>query len=220
MSNSLFFKNFFKDNKIWNEVQNNPIARQHVFPNKVPGNVMWRITDWGGRLVNHGTNINRRHRFYPPPAGRHRMRVHGDIVDEVFRRPIQGMYKRSLNKAEKIDYVKQKEGQRPEVGVPLPNPLLYGLNQAQQHARSIPSIRALVYSDKFSVQPDEPYHEWVNADDYWLPYYEGDFMLIPEKAVKRQPKLYNKDIKFFPKQYISDKQKEALVWLTANLQPR
>ena len=50
--------------------------------------------------------------------------------------------------------------------------------------------------------------------NYWFPDYQGKFTNLASK-IRQQPipPPYNKDAKFVPQKYLSDKQKEGLVWL-------
>ena len=54
--------------------------------------------------------------------------------------------------------------------------------------------------------------EYEMDDDYWWPLWEGKYTLMNEKSKVKQPQPPYSN-KFLPPKFLSDKNKEAFVWL-------
>ena len=210
MSNNNFFQSFFTNNKLWNEIQNNPIAHQYLFPHKIPFSAQYHLTNTAGQKVTTLHRYTQRRRYYPPPEPTRRTRVRVDHVTGLIDSfPKSVKHLRHLQK-----YILDKHAENiPAPGVNLQSYVAMGLTPAQRTETSKANANAMLgkgYYDLVNV-------DYYNDDDYWLPNYEGNFLNLSEKASRKLPHSYNKDAKFLPKnQYLAPKQKEALVWLNAN----
>ena len=200
--NNIFFKHFFKSkDKLWNEIQNNPIAKRDLMPNWKIGRTPVYITpnQPGGNLdVWH--NFNRVYADHiQVPAGNMRF---------VWN---TGNYN-VTNTNEAREVVKEAFGEVPPLFNFLPVPNTVG--------NLIRNLQAAVASDKFIIRPfdrNNPNYNWTKRDDYWLPQYEGNFFQLQERQSRRPPRAHSYNQKLLTNVFdLKSKQKEALVWLNSD----
>ena len=224
MSNNLFFKSFFKNNDpIWNQIQNNPLVRRDLFPNYVQKRLSWSLVDANGALYPY--DINELVQFYPDRVGQpnevapKRVRVHRDHKTFTKRiRPYR--LPKYFNDNLARDYIKKYDSELPAPATVLPDPLQWGITVDQRRYRSWDNAEALEAINRFKLNKKHftNSYYYTKSDDYWLPDYQGRWEDLLEKGSKRQPHSINKDMKFLGnKPFLSPKQKEAMIWMFANL---
>lgn len=216
--NNNFFKTFFSKDKLWYEIQNNPIARDALMPTWRPRSIVFQVTQNDGtvgpalidEVIDFGAPVgNKRLRMDAPQYRWHTLKTsHSDTSGPSKYKTIKGL------------------GPRPAPGIVYPDPA--AAPAAGVRAARIENLRGFIYHDRFKeVLPDrfnrdytvatQNLFEWAKVeDDNWLPQYEGDWFSLPEKSSKRAPTSYDKDKKFLPdKPFLTDKQKEYFVWSKA-----
>ena len=223
MSNKAFFNSFFnKNNKIFRQIQNNPLAHRDLMPNWYNEKVYMRLLRANGTPYPRGVHIDELVNFYPGAALPARVRINQGFKKLNDNNP----FGQNFATLEKHKQHWKNYAQAPAMGAILPNPLAGGLTPAQIRTRSIQNITHMLWADRFEAYKRKKYDRNANAehfhkkDDYWLPHYEGDFMNLAEKGVKKQPFVYDRHMKFLGnKSFFSPKQKEAMVWLHADFTP-
>ena len=217
MSNKSFFNSFMKKDKLWNDIQSNPIAKESLMPHYNLVNFdAYLQSNHHNDLVGRAAAYNRQIRFHPLPAARHRVRIPlGNFVQSH-----NDWKKNRLPNQGEMREIVDSKGRYPAAGVALANPLAGGLAPAVLTQRIEDNIDALYAIGHYRVEipnrRDYP-NDWKNSQDYWLPHYEGDFMRIAEKESRTQAKHYNKDMKFLSNNFMSAKQNQAFSWLKADL---
>lgn len=230
MSNNTFFKSFFDSkNTLWKEIQNNPIAHETLLPSWYQSSISYRLVDNAGQDYPN-VNIDENVQYYPgaiPLAGGAigppgpapiRTRVYRDNIkwrDDWFN-----FGQRNFADWEARKYILENIARKPAPGTALPDPLVGGLNANQRLRRSYRNVISLLSMGRFALTPRDRFNDpdrFKKANDYWFPYFEGKWEDIPEKAVKKPPQKYNRDLKFLGnKPFMKPKQKESLVWLECN----
>ena len=214
MSNKIFFHNFFSNNKIWKQIQSNPIAHQYLMPNKYKEIISFRLQDDQDPPVDlPAAHYSQRHRFYGPhPAINYNIRLSDDFAGQTF--DVNKQMKKPMTKYQIRQHILDNYTQIPDPANDLPNPRSHGITAAQKLERNLQNTRALLYFGQFRA---EERGDLLTRDDYWLPYYKGNFTSLAEKQSRRAPKPHKRDVKFLGQaQYMTPKQKEAYIWLKAS----
>ena len=215
MSDKKFFNNFLTNNKLWNEIQTNPIAHQYLWSSWYPNRVRIHLTDPldGSRIGNPAAGaantITRRFRFHPAPANRYNVRiVHGYGI-----RRIDTSDKKIENIAQARAAV-DSQGIKPALGVAIPRPYIHGVLNAPN---AEDNFLAWLSSGKYNLESMDRNNstwQWRQESDYWWPDYQGHLDTLTEKSKAKTPiPKYDKDVSFLPNKYMSDKQKEAYIWM-------
>ena len=207
MSNKHFFKYFFTGNPIWNQIQTNPVAHQYLFPHKIPHSAHYHLTNRAGNRIPTNARYHQSRRYHPNPEPRRHTRVMQNHISQLW-----GTFPHHIKTQRQArEYVvSEHEEHIPAVGAHLLSHRAAGLTAVQRGDRSLDNAMAMMGKGWFELKD----WEYTNDDDYWLPFYEGDFEEIPEKQTKRKSQHYNRHAKFLgQKPYITPKQKAALVWL-------
>ena len=204
--NNIFFKHFFKSkDKLWNEIQNNPLAHRDLMPNWKPTNIPSFIAYDDGSEALLGLNTwHLFHNVLPTqirvPAGQTSWNV-GIDNKTIINNPTSA-----------LAYVKKLHGQIP--------PAMYFLPPPNTPGNLYANISAAIAADKFNIEEmkrTNTNYNWVKSDDYWLPRYEGNFSQLQEKQSRRPPRHYSDNQKVLSNVFdFKGKQKEAFVWLKAD----
>ena len=190
MVDNSFFNNFLKKDKMWQHIQNDPIARQDMWNNLQIKTIGYRVLDQNHQHSRRNINFVHNGFTLRMPAGRHNWR-------QTFYRDYPYFEKRNI--AQKYDNIYMPDFVDP---VPdYPNPI----DDATRRTNSSGFRRYGFYKIRYVKTQRE------NAD-YWFPKWEGQFTQMNEKSkIKSPAPAYNTH--FLPPKYMNDKQKEAFLWL-------
>lgn len=213
MSDKHFFNNFFTKNKLWNEIQSNPIAHQALWSSYYPGRTIMNLTRANGTNIydaaRHGA-YSRRIQYYPPPEPTRRtIALYNRAKLTPLTKTNDTPTKRFQTNQQVKDYWRSFK-RKPAPGTDLPYPV-------DTREKYFKHIYALMAAGQYRVTPldrNDPDQIWWQDTDYWFPDYEGDFKNLVEKSVKKIPiPPYDNDAPFLPPKFMTNKQKESYVWM-------
>ena len=204
MSNNNFFNNFFKKDKLWSDIQSNPIAHQYNWSDQYVSRVLYRPTFRSRRIarnvdidtrlrrdqVPHIANANHRPRLRMPA---NRMNWNMRFDDKEVAPTHQSV----------VSYLTQEFNQDD------PNPGAAGAgyrNPVNDNARQ-ENIRGFI---KYGLFRPTRYEVKID-DDYWFPNWQGSYTQMSEKSKAKMP--YPREIKTFQPPKMNSKQTEAFFWL-------
>ena len=145
MSNKAFFNSFFKQNKIWQQIQNNPVAHQYWFPHKIPLFAAYHVLN-RGTPARTDIDYNHRIRYHGPANPRIRTRIRRyDVKDYLPNFPST-----IKTKKQAWDYTHDRHlSDFPAIGAHLLSHRAHGLTLAQRQQRSLENVQAMLGAGNF-----------------------------------------------------------------------
>ena len=205
MSNNNFFNHFFKKDKLWSEIQSNPIAHQYNWSDQYVSAIHYHPTNRDKQLARPGRRINTRLRRSQVPHiananDRPRLRMPANRMNwntNINDKSVAPTYQSAM-------YYLTTTNIQPD---PNPGNADAGYRNPVDAATRLENIRGF---KKYGLVLPYDYDIEID-DDYWFPNWEGSYAQMHEKSKAKMP--YPREIKTFHPPKMNSKQTEAFFWL-------
>ena len=206
MTNNAFFNTFLKKDDLFHKTQNNPITQKEIWSPTYIRNISIKLTDNNNEMINDNLGYFEYVDYFPGPNGRKITRLqrgHTFWQGEMTNYRIKDF----ANLSEIKRVFAHNFGVQVNAATVLPVPINAATNED--------NVDAIIGAERFVVK-NILYRKDDDFDtNYWFPNYQGKFTNLSTPNTIQQPAIPQKT-KFFPNNFMSEKQKESFLWLKAS----